>query len=328
MIYSDFMKLIINEIKEKKKISDSTATAYIRVLYKLNNDEPFNNLNFIKNKDEIMAKIEALKSDNTKKMYLSCLSSILNLDRFNNKPFLKAKQVYFSRMMEYAKAHNEEENKNEKTEKQKKNWVEYEEILKKRDELKDKIKDKIKTEKQYNDLLNLLILSLYTYILPRRNLDYNIMVLSFNNKPEDLNNNYLVLKKDNERFIFNKYKTSKADDKKNETEQETEDRRTVKIEDYELLKLINFYLLNHPLIKGKPNKKHEGVPFLVYYDGRKFINNSITRILNRIFKKNLGTSMLRHIIASYKGADELKELKQRAKKMGHSLDQHLQYIKK
>ena len=328
MIYSDFMTILFNEIKDKKKISDSTATAYLRVLYKLNNDEPFNNLNFIKNKDEIINKISGLKADNTKKMYLGAICSILGLERFKSKPFMKAKQAYYSLMMDYAKAHNEEEIKNEKTEKQRINWLNYEDIIKTRDELKDKIKDNVKTEKQYNDLLNYLILSLYTYILPRRNLDYNIMVLNFDNKPQDTNKNYLILKKDNEKFIFNKYKTSKSDDNKNETPEERENRRTVKIESFELLKIIHTYFFNHPLIKGKPTKKHEGLPFLVYYDGRPFINNSITRVLNRIFKKNIGSSMLRHIIASYKGGEDLKELKQRAQEMGHSLDQHIQYIKK
>jgi L-rhamnose isomerase len=50
--------------------------------------------------------------------------------------------------------------------------------------------------------------------------------------------------------------------------------------------------------------------------------------LNKLFGKNVSTSMLRHIWTSdkYKDMPSLKELTANAEAMGHSVAQHLEYI--
>lgn len=56
--------------------------------------------------------------------------------------------------------------------------------------------------------------------------------------------------------------------------------------------------------------------------------NSITRILNKVFGKKVGSSMLRHIYLSSKYGNVSKEMKEDAKIMGHSTEvQKNTYIK-
>jgi hypothetical protein len=56
--------------------------------------------------------------------------------------------------------------------------------------------------------------------------------------------------------------------------------------------------------------------------------NAITRVLNRVFGKKIGSSMLRHIYLSDKYKDQNEEMKKDAEAMGHSLDLQRAYIKK
>jgi hypothetical protein len=70
--------------------------------------------------------------------------------------------------------------------------------------------------------------------------------------------------------------------------------------------------------------------YLLENKGKPFTSSYITFRLNKIFGRNISTSMLRHIWTSdkYKDMPELSELKQNAKKMGHSVVKHLEYAVK
>jgi predicted metallo-beta-lactamase superfamily hydrolase len=126
--------------------------------------------------------------------------------------------------------------------------------------------------------------------------------------------NYLSL--DDNEFIFNVFKTSKK-----------EGQVKIKFND-DMKHVINQYLKFHPLVKGKKLAKTSNIPFLVYFDGKEFDKvNSITRILNKIFDKKVGSSMLRHIFLSDKYGDTLKEQQKDAKMMGHTVETQKEYIK-
>ena len=126
-------------------------------------------------------------------------------------------------------------------------------------------------------MLHHLILSLYVLQAPRRNIDYCVMKLS--NDMTDTSLNYLDFKK--KRFIFNKYKTNHK-----------YDTIEIPIED-NLLKVIQAYLKHHPHKSKLKNKKHD-VHFLVWMDGEPSNKSGdITKILNKIFGRNIGSSMLR-----------------------------------
>jgi hypothetical protein len=190
----------------------------------------------------------------------------------------------------------------EKTKTQEDNWMSQEEIEEKLKSLE--VNKKITNKKEYAQMLHHLILSLYVLQAPRRNIDYCLMKLS--NDMTDTNFNYLDLK--NKQFIFNNYKT---DHKYNTIE--------IPIEP-DLLKVIQAYLKHHPQKSKLKNKKHD-VHFLVWMDGEP-INKSgdITKILNKIFGRNIGSSMLRNIYLSSKYSGMMKSLKEDTAHMGTSVD--------
>jgi integrase len=140
----------------------------------------------------------------------------------------------------------------------------------------------------------------------------NIVKNYSDNLPID--RNYLSL--DDGEFIFNVFKTSKK-----------EGQVKIKIND-DLQTAITQYIKFHPLIKGKKLTKTSNIPFLVYFDGKELDKvNSITRILNKVFDKKIGSSMLRHIFLTDKYGDEKLEKEKDANAMGHSVETANTYIK-
>jgi hypothetical protein len=90
------------------------------------------------------------------------------------------------------------------------------------------------------------------------------------------------------------------------------------------------YLKFHPLLKGKKKlKNNQTIPFLVYSDGKPLDSiNSITRVLNSIFKKNIGSSLLRKSYLTSKYGNVRQEMKEDAKAMSHSVaTQQTNYVK-
>jgi integrase len=117
------------------------------------------------------------------------------------------------------------------------------------------------------------------------------------------------------RFIFNTYKTAKF------TGQTIEDIPN------KLFECINMYIALHPILKG--NTDNMNTRFLVAFNGRPLtISNDMTRILNDIFNKNIGVTMLRHVFITHKFGDLKREREDIANKMGHSTDMQDIYIKK
>ena len=169
---------------------------------------------------------------------------------------------------------------------------EWSTIIKKRDE-----------EGKKKKYLNHLVLSLYTYIAPRRIKDFLLLNITHSKKDtEDLNNNwYLIPEKT---FVFNNYKTSKK------------------------------YKAQH--IKA-PNKLHDIIMNYVEYRGKKD-GDSLLDYHNYLqihhkLKSLLATSVdnIRHSYINYiyKGYNipSSQMLEQAAEKMGHSVETHLRYRK-
>jgi integrase len=91
-------------------------------------------------------------------------------------------------------------------------------------------------------------------------------------------------------------------------------------------KLISFRNLDKsPVLASNDNDDW----FLIYQDGKPLDKvNSITRILNKIFDKAIGSSMLRHIFLTDKYGKTLDDQKKDAKDMAHSSSMQKDYIKK
>lgn len=294
----------LKEKLQEKGLSESSVKMYLRNLEKLNDSKPIKNLTFLKKPEVILEKIKD-KKDNTRRSYLISIVSVLGVLEKDSPLYKK----YHNLMLEI---NNEIKKKptSEMSETQSKNWKKWDDVLKDFKDLENKVlgfKGKTLTKTQYNELLNALVAGLYIYQEPRRNMDYQKMMKVKNyllKFPADVN--YI----DDESFIFNVYKTSKKYGQK-----------TIKISD-ELKPLLKLYLKYTGGLKKTPEI------FLRDYEGKPLESvNSITRILNKVFSKKIGSSMLRHIYITHKFGDKAQEMKQTAENMGHTVETQKDYIK-
>jgi hypothetical protein len=301
-----FMLDLHARLIKEREVSESTASQYIKSLYSLNNQRPFTNLAWLKNKSSVTARLSEFAL-NTQKSILGCIVSVLSL----YKDASSYKKIYSHWYNEMQSKRNIGPDSALKTEKQEENWLEWNVVLSHRQRLADECanygKFKDITPNQYENLLHLMVLALYTDIPPRRNQDYQFMfVIKKLTGKEDRQMNYLCL--DSKQFVFNRYKTAK-----------THGQQVFDIPDT-LMDVINLYLKFNPLNRSK------SFYFLVTYNGNPIlVVNGITRILNKIFGKNVGASMLRHIYLSNKY--NIDEMENDADAMAHGMNMQREYLK-
>jgi integrase len=302
---TDYMMELHKDFQKKRDVTDSTASQYIRNLYTLNSSRSFTNLAWLKNIESVNLRL-AEYAETTQKNLLSTIVSALSM--LNDKPsYKKIYTFWYNRMME--KIHDQKQlDTSQKTKKQEDNWLNWDIIIEHENRLEKEVntvlKNKHLSPNDWNTILSYMVLSLFTKFAPRRNQDYQFMkVVKTEKEANDDEFNYYVIT--NHKFIFNKYKTSK-----------THGSQIFEVPD-ELVKVINLYLSKHPNPKGM---------FLVNHDGSPLnSNNSLTRILNRIFGKNVGATMLRHIYLSSKY--DVQEMNEDADKMAHTSGLQHDYMK-
>ena len=308
--------LLERKDKEGRSLSDTTVSAYLKTLFMLNDKKPFKSLTFLKKTEDVEKKIVAY-AESTKKTIYASVASVLSLYKHN--PAYKAThKYYYDKMMDKAKE-AEKIDTAEKTETQDKNWIGWGQVEQKKNELSENVLKFVKTKKisptEYGHLLKHLVLSLYVDVPPRRNQDYLDMFVVTPTKKfvEDKDKNYLVMdKKSPKELVFNKYKTSKK-----------YGRQTIAIPDT-LKETIVAYLKHRPTTSEE--KKAKTYPLLISQDGKPINQtNAITRIMNSVFGKNIGSSMLRHIYLSSKM--DIAGMKADANAMGHSLNEQQKYLK-
>lgn len=315
MKVSEFMLHLSKQLADEKKVAESTSNAYIKALYMLNDKAPFKTLTFIKNTEVIDKKI-AEYADNTQKALYSTITSVLSL--FKDKPtYKKTYAYYYDKMMGKAKDMKEAGgDTSEKTDKEKDNWIDWKDVQEKSAEIKETvgkfINQKVITPDNFTTLLHFMILSLYTDTQPRRNQDYlDMFVVKKWNTEMPTDKNYLDLA--TKQFIFNRYKTQKK-----------YGQQKLDIPD-DLFRVVTLYTKHHPLVKGNKTKTVE-YRFLVFPDGTPLTAvNAITRILNKVFGKKIGSSMLRHSFLSSKY--DITEMENDATAMGHSVEEQKKYMR-
>ncbi len=195
-----------------------------------------------------------------------------------------------------------------KSDKQKENWIDWPDVVERYKAFEKevvplwKLKKDEMNKNNFNKLKMFVLLSCYVLIPPRRSLDYAAFKIRDINESKD---NYM--KKRN--FIFNTYKTAK-----------TYGKNEVPI-DYKLYSIIKKWTDINPsewLITGNNNSMK---PITV---------SQLNNMLNNFFDKKISVNMLRHSFLThmYKDIPDLKDMKDRADAMGHSIDQALEYVKK
>jgi len=306
---TSYKNQLITDLTEKG-LAPSSIKLYVRNLEKLS-DTPLKNLSFLKDVEKITDKLQKYK-ENTKRGFLISIVSALSLDKKHKKLY----DTYYKLMMDKNKELKAVEASGEKTETQQKNWITWDEVGTKMKDLEDKVNSFSKeiNAHQYDILLQEIILALYYYKAPRRN-EYQKMnlVKTITGQPDTLN----YLDYDKKQFVFNVFKTARKEG------QVKEDIPP------ELFAIIQKYLKYHPLVKGKITKA-TNVPFLVYHDGKPLSQiNAITRVLNKIFGKAVGSSMLRSIYLTSKYGNIKEEMREDSKAMSHSVQtQQNNYVKK
>ena len=287
--------------EKKTDISASSRKLYAFNLRKLNDGKEVKNLNFL-SKPEIVTKLEGL-TPNTRRTYIIAVVSSLK-----DRPEAKYKKLYNKYYKMLVDINADLKTNTTKSETQKENWISQEEVMKKCNDLMkiiEEIKGKRKiSEEQYTQLLHAVVLGLYCLQPPRRNSDYT-KCLVVKKIPEDNEYNYLDIK--NWDWVFNNYKTKST-------------YKQVKMPvPEELVKLLKVYFQYHPHAKEMKKKEFEPIPFLMTQDG-KVIDTSteMTRTLNKIFGKKIGSSLLRNIFLTDKYSHNAKEMEDDVKAMGTS----------
>jgi len=296
------MSLNIEELFKCKDLTKSSIDSYKAKLKKLNENKPVKNLNFLNNIDNIKEIIKDYKP-NTQRNYIIAATSILKCSLNQNKT--KKTEILYN---EYSKI-LDEYNTNLKdqtamTETENANWINKDELENVYNDLKNGYKDNKQTYQNY------LLLSLYYLQAPRRNRDYQLLKIA-SKYSDNLSNefNYFDIKR--KKFIFNNYKTAKK-----------YNRQEVEINE-ELFNIIMSYIKSFKLKDGdfllndlKTNEPYKNT-------------NSITLLLNRIFKKKIGASMLRKMYLTNKYGEQEKALKADSTAMGTSTGViQTNYIKK
>jgi len=292
----------IKEIFNCKKITTSTLNLYQTKLKILNDYKPIKNLNFLYDIDNIKSKIEKYKS-NTKRTYIISIVSILKCLIETNKPTKKLKKLfddYTAIMNDYNVKLKDQTTITDGTK-----------IIStdKLDDTYNEVKQNaIKKDANKQDYQDYLILSLYTLQPPRRNRDYVYMKF-INNYNNELSKDYNYY--DGSKFYFNVYKT-----RGHYGEVILDVSKELKI-------ILNNYI--------KKYKIENNEYLLTDRNGKDLTKNtnSMTGILNRIFKDKVGASMLRRSYLTNKYGDKQEELNKDVAAMSTSVGvAQNNYIKK
>lgn len=289
-------------LKEKLKelrpnLSEGSIKTYSSILRNLHK-KVFENQEIEKsNFNEHNRILEHLKDmpANKRKTILSALVVLTDKDEYRN--------VMNGDVSDY----NKEIEKQEKSETQRENWIESDEIREVFNRLENDAKILFKKSNKSNadiqQIQNYIIVSLLggIFIPPRRSLDYCAMKIKNINKDED---NYINKNK----FIFNRYKTAKT-----YGQQELEIPQQLK-------NILNRWIAIN-----------DGEYLLRDKNGNQMTSTKLNQYMNRIFGgKKIATNMMRHsyLTDKYKvTSEENKKLEKDMEAMGSSENMALNYIK-
>ena len=295
--------------EERPNISENSLKVYIQNLKKLHktitkNDE-IKSLDFLKDYDNVIKTLEE-KNKNTMKNYLVAVVIIL---QSNTKKYNDLIEKYQQKIKQLQENINDNYDENEKSDKQKDNWVDYSEILKLLRKMKKDTKPLLEKENLTNKEKDLIQQYLVHYLYSGKSFpiirnDFAEMKIVNEGDKLDKDKNYFVIRKKGlPYFQLNEYKTAKY---KGEKE--------IVVKDIELRKLINKWA----------KITNSGYLLVNISSNTPMTANGISKYLNKIYKKHfnkkISTSLLRsiYITNKYNGNLTQKQKKELAEDMGHS----------
>jgi len=290
----------------KRETTESTKNIYKNNIIRLNNGNEIKfdkngnpNLDFLKNTEETLAKFAKLKPNSQRTYLISIVSTLTGLKKYE-----KVRAVYYDLMDKFNK---ELRTNNTKSETQQENWISQAEVMEVYQALGERVLPLLSLKKvsakEWDEILSFVVLSLYCLQPPRRNKDYQMMKVIKSTKDLEENYkdfNYYSLAKP-PHFLFYNYKT----------------KGTYALQEVpvsaDLKDVLTAYLKLHPL------RKEKSFFLLVDSKGQPLHQvNAITRILNSIFGKKIGVSLLRNIYLTDKFKAPVNELQNTANAMGTS----------
>jgi hypothetical protein len=262
------------------------------VLYKLN--IPVSDSNILKHVDTIYEFIDTKGgyATTTKRDYLIVLSLLLkNLKQHDTSKFV------YSRALHYSKKHNDREMSQTLDDNEKQNYITYNELTVKLEELIKIFRDK----PTLNNIIRVLVLSLYVLQPPIRN-NYGDMKVIHNRDDNDMKDNYLLIDNDTDMYIIlNNDKVIKHYGSSN-----------IKITNERLRDIITIYVTEYT-----PNN----IYLFENKDGSPYTKRQIQYVINRMFHdRTLSIYNLRssYISEYYRQHPKLKDRKELAVMMRHS----------
>jgi hypothetical protein len=290
--------------RKKRDTTESTKKVYLANIIRLNNKQAIKtkkngdpNYDFLKDTEKVLTRIGKLKPNSQRTYLISIVTTLRGLKQYE-----AIYDMYYELMMSLAESLKK--GSNVKSETQQKNWIEQSQVLEIYEDLKAKamplLAKKKVDDQEWVIILDFVVLSLYCLQPVRRNKDYMLMLyVNDKNIIENIEFNYYLPKL--KKFEFNQYKTSG-----------TYSTQEVDVNP-ELVDILAKYAKLHPL------KKQKNFYLLVNYKGEPLLAvNAITRILNRIFGRPIGVSMLRNISLTDKYKKVMEEMDKTTADMGTS----------
>jgi hypothetical protein len=290
--------------RKTRNTTQSTKEVYLKNIQRLNNKQPIKikkngqfDYDFLKDTEKILDRIGKLKGNSQRTYLISIVTTLRGLKQYE-----ATYEFYYKLMMQIAE--ELKKGANTKSESQQKNWIEQNQVIEIYEDLKEKampllVKKKV-DDQEWAIILDFIVLSLYVLQSVRRNKDYMLMLyVNDKNIIENIEFNYYLPKI--KKFEFNQYKTSG-----------TYNTQEVDVNP-ELVDILAKYAKLHPL------KKQKNFYLLVNYKGEPLLAvNAITRILNRIFCRPIGVSLLRSISLTDKFKKVMEDLDKTTAEMGTS----------
>jgi len=292
--------------KARPSIKDSTLKSYVANLNKLKKLFDTDNYDFLKNIDDVLEKIGD-KHFTTIRNYLNAII-ILLMALNQDEKYDKLLKQYVDKRDTLNQQYEDENATGKISDKQKENFIPYEDLVKMINKMGDDLKGFKKKQLTAKDKMLLQIYIIYQIHirLPMRNdlAEMEAITKRAYNKlsVEDKKaKNYLVVEKSKMFMVLNKFKTqSKYEELKFDVPKDLE-------------KLIRSYLRINGL----------GVMFKSS-TGKTLSRNQISQLLIKYSKKYIGksvsTTMLRKIVLSHKFGDLTKEQEEMSKITGHSVE--------
>lgn len=294
--------------KHRPTLSDSSLRTYKSILTNLYkkmrpDSEGYNKDFFMLHPKEVIDFLKDVRPAN-RKTSLSALT-VYTLDD------PKVSGLYQNLMMRDGRVYQEEVQSQEKTKKQRENWISQEEVKTIYDNLEKVVKPIFNNYKEgdtipvrdLEKIQDYVIASVYTIIPPRRLLDYTEFKVRNFTEGDD-GDNYMK----NGTFYFNKFKTAKykKDSFKIPIRLKNIVSKWMKISGSDWL-----------LFQSRNKTKHISPSFL-------------NGVLHRIFGAGISVNSLRHSFLSeyYKNMPKLKDMGEVAEQMGHTVSTALEYVKK